>query len=33
MLWFDDGDGVKQIGSLAGGKYWLNGCLNGYGVI
>ena len=28
-LWFDDGDGRKQIASLKGGREWLAGCLQG----
>ncbi|MDO9486624.1 MAG: glycosyl hydrolase [Actinomycetota bacterium] len=28
-LWFDDGDGRKQIASLKGGKEWLAGCPQG----
>lgn len=29
MLWFDDGDGKKQISSLRGGPAWLRSCANG----
>ncbi len=28
-LWFDDGDGRKQIASLKGGRQWLAGCPGG----
>lgn len=28
MLWFDDGGGRKQLGSLAGGRRWLDSCPN-----
>ena len=28
-LWFDDGDGRKQISSLKGGRLWLAGCPQG----
>jgi hypothetical protein len=30
MLWFDDGDGKKQISSLAGGSSWLASCPNAF---
>jgi hypothetical protein len=30
MLWFDDGGGKKQIGSLKRGRTWLDSCRNGF---
>ena len=30
MLWYDDGDGDKQISSLRGGLRWLDSCVNAF---